>query len=94
MTDERKKAILAVKHIMKPLPEGNQRTNLENAVRMLREDADIDNDLLETGAQISNLYQFHMDVDKETEFEQGWNSAILEVLKILKGEENAETDNV
>ena len=94
MTDERKQAILAVKHIMKPLPEGKQRTNLENAVRMLREDADIDNDLLETGAQISNLYQFHMDVDRETEFEQGWNSAILEVLKILRGEEYAEKDNV
>lgn len=94
MTDERKQAILAVKRIMKPLPEGNQRTNLENAVRMLREDADINNDLLETGAQISNLYKFHQNVDKETDFEQGWNSAILEVIKILKGEDNAETDNI
>lgn len=94
MTDERKQAILAVKHIMKPLPEGKQRTNLENAVRMLREDADIDNDLLEIGAHISNLYQFHMDVDKETDFEQGWNSAILEVLKLLRGEDYAETDNI
>ena len=84
MTDERIRAILAVKHIMKPLPEGKQRTELETAIRLLRADADLDNDLLEAGAPISNLYKFHADIDDETEFDHGWNSAILEVIRVLK----------
>lgn len=84
MTDERKRAILAVKHIMKPLPEGKQRTELETAIRLLRADADLDNDLLEAGVTISNLYKFHADIDDETEFDHGWNSAILEVIRVLK----------
>lgn len=79
---------------MKPLPEGKQRTCLETAIRLLREDADLDNDLLETGANISNLYKFHVDFDAESEFDKGWNSAIIEVIRLLKGEEDAEKNNI
>ncbi len=94
MTDERKKAILAVKHIMKPLPYGKQRTDLETAVRLLRDDPNAEMEYIEKGTAVSDLYKFHTDIDSESEFDHGWNSAILAVIKILKGECNAETDNI
>lgn len=95
MTDERKKAILAVKHIMKPLPEGKQRAALEDAVRMLREDAEKELGYIEIGSEVSNLFKFYADkIDAQSEFDRGWNSAILEVIRILRGEEDAETNDV
>ncbi len=94
MTDERKRAILAVKHIMKPLPYGKQRTDLETAVRLLREDIHAEMEYIDKGIAVSELFKFHTDYDNESEFDHGWNSAILAVIKILKGEKDAETDNV
>lgn len=93
MTDERKKAILAVKHIMKPLPDGEQRKQLENAIRLLRDDAAKELGYLEIGADVSNLFKFYADkVNTLSDFNRGWNSAVLEVIRILRGEENAKKD--
>lgn len=94
MTDERKRAILAVKHIMKPLPYGKQRTDLETAVCLLRGDTQTEVEYIEKGIAVSELFKFHTDYDNESEFDHGWNSAILEVIKILKGEDNAETNDI
>ena len=80
---------------MKPLPEGKQRAALEDAVRMLREDAEKELGYIEIGSEVSNLFKFYADkIDTQSEFDRGWNSAILEVIKVLKGEDNAETDNI
>lgn len=94
MTDERKRAILAVKHIMKPLPKGQQRTDLETAVRLLREEQQAELEYIDKGVHVSQLYKFHTDIDAETDFDHGWNSAILEVIHILKGDTNAEQDDI
>ena len=94
MTDERKRAIIAVKHIMKPLPNGKQREDLTTAIRLLRMDQAAENEYIDKGISISELYKFHTDIDAESDFDHGWNSAILAVIRILKGESNAETNDI
>lgn len=90
MTEERIRAILAIKHIMKPLPVGQQRDDLTTAIRLLREETNNQEEYINKGLAVSDLYKFHKDIDSETEFDHGWNSAILSVIRILKGEDNAE----
>ena len=90
MTEERIRAILAIKHIIKPLPVGQQRDDLTTAIRLLREETNNQEEYINKGLAVSDLYKFHKDIDSESEFDHGWNSAILSVIRILKGEDDAE----